>query len=380
MSNEISINLWTKIWFTLQPSSFITELNKARLLHFLETHPNAEVLFLYDSTLLNEEGTIDFNNFQTVLSTQYLRDKVNFMDINDAIFIEQLSQTDQRLFDLAKKELQHIGRGGNPAAASDIIRLLPPCYRRIYTDFDVYVEPFKAQYDTPTIQLKHGFYHTRNDVVIIIDDKNETLQMIKIKILNTYQCHVETIEKSIHNASSSSSLDDHTQLWKRLKEQLQHFIQRRNQAFFEEKMLHFMQPRSQTFFAENNTTIPPEEKLFIIRKCMTQILQIEIKKEEVKNQFFIDDIRRQLLWTVTKVTGPELYPSPAEEQQSNPENESFFDVSFFSRIHPQSCGYAPAPTYEIHRMYCCMNDLSWMPSEGAPRDHAKLHQPGYLTR
>ncbi len=106
---------------------------------FLNKFPSRRISLIYDSRLLDTQGQEDFLNFQKELSLLNKSSQIDFYDFSENSFQNNLLDSNElTLYELANTELQNLFKGGNVAAASDIVRTLSVVYRLgIYTDFDV---------------------------------------------------------------------------------------------------------------------------------------------------------------------------------------------------------------------------------------------------
>lgn len=128
-----------KIWFNKNPDEFLSEKNLARLIKFRSDNPCSKINIIYSESLLSAKTKEDNQKFLT----SYNIEMVDF----DKIFTDekvnlQSEGRDLEIFALAKDELDNFNKGnggGNPAAASDLLRisLLLNGKYGIYSDFDV---------------------------------------------------------------------------------------------------------------------------------------------------------------------------------------------------------------------------------------------------
>ena len=137
---KIPTDKWVMIWFTTNPDEFISEINHNRLNAFFENFPNRKMTLVYSSDKLSDAGKCARNLFQGEVESVYDEKQLELIDFNSDEFKNQLaSQEEKALYALAERELSYFNLGGNPAAASDLTRLITTRYG-IYTDFDVVFE------------------------------------------------------------------------------------------------------------------------------------------------------------------------------------------------------------------------------------------------
>lgn len=107
--------------------------NQTRLIHIREQNPQDTFNLIYDSSLLNEKAKEELATFCS---------DNNIVPVDADEFPAQLETEEQKeLYAFYKDEITHLKEGGNLGVASDILRVLPPSYRRgIYTDLDVPVD------------------------------------------------------------------------------------------------------------------------------------------------------------------------------------------------------------------------------------------------
>mgnify|MGYP003626320510 CR=1 FL=1 len=137
-----------KIWFSHDPNEFISTENKIRCIRFKLTNPEANLSLVYSSKILNAETIVELKEFSQKLS-------IELIDFDTDIPLMLKHEYDEYLFRIAKGEIQNAinNNGGNLAAASDCVRLLPGVIKRcgIYSDFDV---PINFSALPPTINIQ----------------------------------------------------------------------------------------------------------------------------------------------------------------------------------------------------------------------------------
>ncbi|WP_133126929.1 glycosyltransferase family 88 protein [Legionella nagasakiensis] len=223
---------WVKIWFSTNPQEVVTPTIADQLITLGIENPQRKFTLVFSSSILDEEGRKKLNTLQTSYHENdfcNLSLHIEFLDIDSPDFIEKLDENEQELFEYARLELRSFSHGGNPAAASDIIRLLSPCYKQgIYTDFDVLLdfsntllsesghEDIPAAVLIPTISYKGRYC---NDVIIIASGvKAAELDFIKCLQAGIVQMYRgEGLENILNNMQMKRAEDDEKQLDQMIK-------------------------------------------------------------------------------------------------------------------------------------------------------------------
>lgn len=158
----ISLTRWVKIWFSTDPNLFINEKNLQKLRESVTWSQRNHFTVLYSSKILNAHAIEQLTNLQREPT---FKDRVEFLDIESSSFTNDLTEQEKRLFHYAQQELLHLNAGGCAAAASDIVRVLTPCFTKgNYTDFDVdinfqYLDALLEPTKLPAIQAStQGFF------------------------------------------------------------------------------------------------------------------------------------------------------------------------------------------------------------------------------
>lgn len=180
-----------KIWLSKDPSSFLNQLNQLRLVRMRGKNPHDTIHFAYDSLLLFPHAIEELNQFCI------LHNIIPF-NISD-IQREELNDVEQKLMRYYDAEI-NFNQGGNPAAASDIVRFIAPLYKLgTYTDFDVEVrtkgiEPITV---TKPILLSIGSIiqkHDDSDTIEQITLNNDRFAVVDIEAA---QPMIESIQQEI---------------------------------------------------------------------------------------------------------------------------------------------------------------------------------------
>jgi hypothetical protein len=164
----IDTNKIFKVWFSNNPNVFLNIENQLRLSNLRNNNPSAQITLVYSASLLSSESLQKMEAFCA-------ENKIISLDINSADVTSYLdTQYEQKLHALANDELNKwiLHEGGNPAAASDMVRLIKIIIDRcgIYTDFDVHTnfEQISQKDDTDAKQSnKHHpcWYPISNPII-----------------------------------------------------------------------------------------------------------------------------------------------------------------------------------------------------------------------
>lgn len=121
-----------KIWLSKNPHSFLNLENQHRIAKMREINPSDRIHFIFDGHLLTStavEELIAFCKHYQLIPK----------DVRELIATCK-SVEEKNLVELYKAEVACLQHGGNPAAASDILRWLEPVYSLgTYTDFDIQI-------------------------------------------------------------------------------------------------------------------------------------------------------------------------------------------------------------------------------------------------
>ncbi len=141
---NIPLDKLYKIWFNKDKDQFLDEENKLRFIRMREKNPGATISFLYCKYLLSSSALADMEKFCK-------QHKIQAVSLES--FKDKLTGDERALFTILFEELQswRDDKGGNPAAASDIARILTPIMDQlgIYSDFDVEVDFSKLESSVP---------------------------------------------------------------------------------------------------------------------------------------------------------------------------------------------------------------------------------------
>lgn len=197
-----------KIWLSKEADLFMPIENRMNLVEMHQKNPSDEIYLVYDHRLLSKKEEINLQKFCAC-------NKIKPINVVSDIEPNCKTIQEKELLDCYQKEIAAIGKGGNLAAASDILRWIGAVYNLgTYTDFDIKVDthllPNNINVDFP-ILLNIGSVSIRganilslnNDVIAVVnsDAALSNIQSIQNGILNSYQNH----EK---NFSYSTYLDD----------------------------------------------------------------------------------------------------------------------------------------------------------------------------
>lgn len=122
-----------KIWFSKEEGQFLNPENQLRLVQFRAKNPDDEIHFVYAKRLLSQTAMQNMNKFCSI-------NRIIPVCIEEDVAPYLQGDEEKRIYTLAQQEIQatQSNRGGNLGAASDLIRILPPVFKKgIYSDFDV---------------------------------------------------------------------------------------------------------------------------------------------------------------------------------------------------------------------------------------------------
>lgn len=155
--NFVNTKQLYKIWFNKDPDIFLSELNENRLIDLRKDNPKAKISLLYSANRLSDNAK---NEMQDFLSA-YCINAINFDQIYEETKDDiNIMSTELKILTLAKEELDNFAQGnygGNPAAASDLLRVSKTIIEKlgIYSDFDVHLKfdnfPSFQKTETPII-------------------------------------------------------------------------------------------------------------------------------------------------------------------------------------------------------------------------------------
>lgn len=191
---------WVSIWISLNPNIFLRDLEKDRIRQMLSDNPDFSLTVFYAKSQLNEKGLVDLADFLKEFSDGRLK----ICDFTDTLFEESLiSDNERALYKIIQIEMKKLGGDeGNPAAISDILRLLSFCYSQgVYKDFDVYVRQ-KPGANLSAVAIEPNCFNCYigtgidfslcNDFVAIPytstlpDDVPENLRVLQNRIIENY--------------------------------------------------------------------------------------------------------------------------------------------------------------------------------------------------
>ncbi len=134
MSWHLNLRHHYKIWFSKNPTEFLSFLNQLRFIRDSVKNKDASFTFVYSSKCLTAQARNDLLAFCQ---------KINIIPFDFDTEIPKLLEDnlDKQLFERAQQELMHARNyaGGNMAAASDCARVISSVIEKcgIYSDFDV---------------------------------------------------------------------------------------------------------------------------------------------------------------------------------------------------------------------------------------------------
>ncbi|HAT6977941.1 TPA: hypothetical protein JAN54_06590 [Legionella pneumophila] len=104
------------VWFSNNPAVYMPQHVKTQVEKTAKLNQPGKTRIVFSSLCLNETARIEFQQWAK-------ENNIELVDI-DSIDLKSVSDTDAQLLNLAKYELEAMrkGKGGNPAAASDLVR------------------------------------------------------------------------------------------------------------------------------------------------------------------------------------------------------------------------------------------------------------------
>ena len=123
-----------KVWFSTQPEVFLPKVNQMRLALMRELNPNIVLQLIHCKDLLNDSAKTELAHFCREFDILCIDLPISSSEKVSA-YRSKLSSVDAKLYDIARDQLQNLNQGGNPAIASDLIRLMY-LEHGIYSDFD----------------------------------------------------------------------------------------------------------------------------------------------------------------------------------------------------------------------------------------------------
>src|SRR5579872_5716613 len=131
---QLNTRKFFKIWFSTNPHSFMGLFNQKRLINMKATNKDAAMTLIYYKNLLEPKEVKKLEEFAK-------NNNISLLELND-IRPMLVDEHDINMFNRCVTELNHLGKGGNPAAASDCLRTLVPLLEKygIYSDCDVDID------------------------------------------------------------------------------------------------------------------------------------------------------------------------------------------------------------------------------------------------
>ncbi|HHT9890834.1 TPA: glycosyltransferase family 88 protein, partial [Legionella pneumophila] len=136
------------VWFSNNPAVYMPQHVKTQVEKTAKLNQPGKTRIVFSSLCLNETAQIDFQQWAK-------ENNIELVDI-DSIDLKSVSETDAQLLNLAKDELEAMrkGKGGNPAAASDLVRWVDVIIGEssTYIDIDLPMNDKKV-----TVEVHSGF-------------------------------------------------------------------------------------------------------------------------------------------------------------------------------------------------------------------------------
>ncbi|HAU1627596.1 TPA: hypothetical protein JBI76_16490, partial [Legionella pneumophila] len=136
------------VWFSNNPAVCMPKHVKAEVEKTAKLNQPGKTRIVFSSLCLNETARLEFQQWAK-------ENNIELVDI-DSIDLKSVSETDAKLLNLAKYELEAMrkGKGGNPAAASDLVRWVDVIIGEssTYIDIDLPMNDKKV-----AVEVRSGF-------------------------------------------------------------------------------------------------------------------------------------------------------------------------------------------------------------------------------
>ena len=120
-----------KIWISSNKDVFMNAENQLRLVRMRANCPGDEITLVYDSRMLSEASLLDLSKFCST-------NGIAAIDVLSIQPICQKNEDEVKLLDIYADQINHLGKGGNLAQASDVLRVLRVVLAMgVYSDLDV---------------------------------------------------------------------------------------------------------------------------------------------------------------------------------------------------------------------------------------------------
>ncbi len=186
MKYELNPHKHVKIWLSTKPDVFMNQINQLRLIKMCVTNRNDNIYLVYAESLLSPNAQAELKKFcwkHEIIPKSLEQDVLPYCE----------GPEETNLMAIVQQEIHALGRGGNVASASDVMRWLKPIYSLgIYSDFDVKVNtknlPDVIVVDAPIITAigstllpidKFEAISLNNEVLAVVGDDAKALEQIK---------------------------------------------------------------------------------------------------------------------------------------------------------------------------------------------------------
>lgn len=194
-AGNIDLTNHFRIWFSNDPSCFLPLTQKKIIENSITNNPNIKTTLIVDRKALNEATVNDLDEWSK-------NNNCTILDINE---IETISNIDSLILSAAKNELENwrsTNKGGNPAIASDLIRLLV-ADKGVYLDCDILTYAnLPTHLNTPFGAFTNFLYFTlevlNNDVMCFASENGK-------KILEKYKEFV--VKNYFFSNNSNTEID-----------------------------------------------------------------------------------------------------------------------------------------------------------------------------
>jgi hypothetical protein len=220
MPFEVDLSKHFKIWFSCLPDTFMPEINQKRLTAFRQTNETITITLIYCSDLLTPKAHLEIQQFAE-------RIQINLFDLplKNQSQIDKFSATlgaeDKELYRIAQTELSNLTNGGNPAFASDLIRIVFLTKLGNYSDLDTPIDlrhaPMNMRVDVQSPFLYPQSSKGCNNEVLLVpipksavdtEEQNRLIRKIKLALIRNCNEPFTRLERKFQQLSQAGASDD----------------------------------------------------------------------------------------------------------------------------------------------------------------------------
>ncbi|BCZ96975.1 glycosyltransferase family 88 protein [Legionella pneumophila serogroup 1] len=391
-SNEFKFktNVQTSIWFSIKPELFMPSKQQEALKRRREQYPGCEIRLIYSSSLLNPEANRQMKAFAR-------KQNITLIDIDTV-------KTDSPLYPLLKAELANLGKGGNPAAASDLCRWIPELFNEgFYVDIDLPVDSSKIVEGHQItggvpIMLNMGSiisepiapHHRRQEAVcmntdIIAYSNDKRTQ----KMMNTVALHLKNIYDDPYTALKDTPLAQ-TAFFNRCKVEGKNIFELRKglqDAFRSDSLLELYDFLGATKFKEVFKL--KETQIKYIDDHISEFNEYDLLLHLISdnpseiNQHTLDFGRAKVMYMDIAKEHYSAFYKPLVEEISGPGAiyNALGGASNFTTTHRRSTGpMLPTTPPRVLQVFCDAHDKGPFVSDNIARWQTNVRELGVLNR